>query len=105
MNNEVLTCSAGATTYSIIPFGPYYGLYAHLDFPKNTEFSSKHTGYIIRYYKPDGVQHPIGCALASAIGLPEEAQFESIEDCKKFVSETCSAVVIWEIRKDEDESI
>jgi len=101
MSEDVLTCTAGGTTYFIIPFGSYYGLYAELDFPENLEFSNKYTGYLIRYYKPDGVQHPIGCSLASAIGLPEEAQFKSIDECKKFVSETNAARVIWTIRKDD----
>lgn len=94
---DVLTCNAGRTTYYIIPFGSYYGLYAELDFPENPEFASKHTGYITKY----GIRGPIGCSLASAIGLPEEAQFKSIEDCKNFVSETNSAVVIWTIRKED----
>jgi hypothetical protein len=97
----------GEMGYSIVPFGEkpdYYGLYVWHNTPLKkgaagnildfTKWDSEHTGYL----RPDEAAcHSIhiGCAVASAIGLPPPYQFVSVEACKDFVAETCSARMEW----------
>jgi hypothetical protein len=87
----------GHSSYSIIPFegGKYYGLFICYTFPDDdmsmTEFNLEHTGYMYN----SGIFKVIGCALVSAQGLPDEAQFKSVLECKKYISETCSEYLEW----------
>jgi hypothetical protein len=77
--------------YQIIPFDEYYGLYTWMDFLENENFANKVSN---RYLTIDGTPS-CGIGLAAAIGLPEEAQFSSVEQCKELVAHICCEKVQW----------
>ncbi len=77
----------GTQGYAIIPFGDYYGVYHWSD----------EIPYRANYLTTSG-KLSIGSGLASAIGLPEEAMFNSIEEAK-----TCIALIAGKEMEYEEE--
>ena len=79
--------------YAIIPFTQgYWGLYTYMKFPENPEWAIAHSGYLD--IKGDHIK--LGAVAAALNGLPQEAQFQSAEQAKELVSETCNEKLTWE---------
>jgi hypothetical protein len=77
--------------FTIIPFyGAYYGLYTYR-LPIDSDL------YDLSYYGYLNFQNEVkvGTARASAIGLPPECQFDSVERCKEFVANHYSVGAEW----------
>jgi len=94
MSDLIAKVNEPQAEYVITSFGSYYGVYVVKGDLQILDLSND--GYLNK-------QNAIAChcSVACAIGLPEDAQFITVEECKEFVAKQYSEELQWFDKEDD----